>query len=125
MEEKKEVVSTIIGGDFNARTGEKKGSIETRERGEEGTGGGNNRRKRSKDGKMNREGREMVRFLEERGWGILNRSIKGDEEGEYTYTGGKKNTVIDYVIGNGEVREKIRMMRIGDRIESDYQSVEI
>lgn len=58
---------------------------------------------------MNREGREMVRFLEERGWGILNRSIKGDEKGEYTYTKGKENTVINYVIGNGEVREKIRM----------------
>lgn len=58
---------------------------------------------------MNREGREMVRCLEEKGWGILNRNIKGDEEGEYTYTGGKENTVIDYVIGNGEVREKIRM----------------
>lgn len=58
---------------------------------------------------MNREKRGMVRFLEERGWGILSRNIKGDEEEEYTYTGGKENTVIDYVIGNGEVREKIRM----------------
>lgn len=35
---------------------------------------------------MNREEREMVRFLEERGWGILNRNIKGDKEREYTYT---------------------------------------
>lgn len=125
MGEKEEVVSTIIGGDFNARTEKKGGSIETRERGEEGTGEGNNKRKRSKDGKMNREGKEMVRFLEEKGWGILNGSIKRDEEGEYTYTGEKENTAIDYVIGNGEVREKIRMMRIGDRIESDYQSVVI
>lgn len=51
MREKEEVVSTIIGGDFNARTGEKGGSIETRERREEGTGGGDNRRKRSRMGK--------------------------------------------------------------------------
>lgn len=67
----------------------------------------------------------MVRFLEERGWGILNGSTKGDEEGEYTYTRGKRNTVIDYVIGNEKVREKIRRMRIGDRIDSDHQPVEI
>lgn len=73
---------------------------------------------------MNRKRREMVRFLEKRGWGILNGSTKEDEEGEYTYTGRKKNTIIDYVIGN-EMKEKIRMMRIGDKIESDHQPVEV
>ncbi|KAL6254780.1 hypothetical protein P5V15_014110 [Pogonomyrmex californicus] len=30
------------------------------------------------------------------GWSILNGSIKGDEEGEWTYTGGIGGTVIDY-----------------------------
>lgn len=48
----------------------------------------------------------LVEFLEERGWGIFNGSIKGVERGEYTFTGGKENTVIDYIVGNEEVRKK-------------------
>lgn len=48
----------------------------------------------------------LVRFLKERGWGILNGCMDGDEEGEYTFTGGKENTVIDYVIGDEKVRER-------------------
>lgn len=45
----------------------------------------------------------LVEFLEEREWGIFNGSIKGVERGEYTFTGGKENTVIDYIIGNEDV----------------------
>lgn len=46
----------------------------------------------------------LVEFLEERGWGIFNGSIKGIEREEYTFTGGKENTAIDYIIGNEEKR---------------------
>jgi hypothetical protein len=35
-------------------------------------------------------GKTLVHFIEEREWGILNRSIKGDEDGEYTFTGGRE-----------------------------------
>lgn len=40
--------------------------------------------------KVNREKRLMVKFLEERGWKILNKDTERDEEGEYTYTEEKK-----------------------------------
>lgn len=32
----------------------------------------------------------LVEFLEERGWGIFNGSIKGVERGEYTFTEGRR-----------------------------------
>ncbi|XP_011868143.1 PREDICTED: uncharacterized protein LOC105562162, partial [Vollenhovia emeryi] len=111
----------IIGGDFNARTGENGGEIieERLEGKEEG------RKRRSKDKKVNREGRALIEFMEERGWGILNGGIKGDEEGEYTYTGGRGNTVIDYVIGDKETRDRVKRLVIGDKIDSDHHPVEI
>lgn len=74
---------TIIGGDFNARTGKEGGGIE-KEIGEKWEGRG----RRSKDGVINREGRMMVNFLEERGW-IYNGTIKGDEGGSLHSQGGK------------------------------------
>lgn len=61
----------------------------------------------------------------ELGWGILNGSIKGDEEGKFTFTGGRDNTVIDLVIGNKEVRERIGSLRIGDNIDSDHYPMEV
>lgn len=47
-------------------------------RGEEEEG----RRRKSKDEKMNKDGKVLVRFLKEREWGILNGCKDGDEEGE-------------------------------------------
>ncbi|XP_067209971.1 golgin subfamily A member 6-like protein 2 [Linepithema humile] len=51
--------------------------------------------------------------------------MEGDEKGEYTFTEGKGNTVIDYVTGNEEVRERIEKMEIGDEIDSDHQPVKV
>jgi hypothetical protein len=55
----------------------------------------------------------------------LNGSTKGDEMGEYTFIGGRGGTIIDYVLGNKEVRDKVERMYIGDRIDSDHQPVEV
>ncbi|XP_067208522.1 golgin subfamily A member 6-like protein 22 [Linepithema humile] len=123
--EKEMEVNTIIGGDFNARTGVEERGIEIGEEGEDGIGRGEGRRRKSKDKKINREGRVMVEFLEERGCGILNGCTEGEEEGEFTFTGGKGNTVIDYVIADEDTREKIKSLRIGDRIDSDHQPLEV
>lgn len=35
------------------------------------------------------------------------------------------DTVIDYVVGNGEVRDKVAYMRIGDRVDLDHQPMEV
>jgi len=84
------------------------------------------RRKRgSKDGKINKEGKKLLSFLEEKGWGILNGCMKGDEEGEYTFIGGKSNTIIDYILGDEEVREKVRKFRVGEEVDSDHHPVEV
>ncbi|XP_024878641.1 trichohyalin-like [Temnothorax curvispinosus] len=112
-EEGEKGVRTIIGGDFNARTGEEGGWEEEIERREE-------RGRKSKDKKINKEGRKLLEFIEERGCMILNGGTKGDEEGEYTYTGGRGETVIDYIIGDEEVREKVERLEVGERIDSDH-----
>lgn len=67
---------------------------------EKGRGG------RSKDVRCNREEWRLCEFLKELGWSILNGNVKGDEEGKWTYTGGRGNSVIDYILGNEETQEK-------------------
>lgn len=48
----------------------------------------------------------MIEFVEENGWSIFNGDMKGDEEGEYTFTGEKGCTVIDYAIEDSEERTR-------------------
>ncbi|XP_070157223.1 uncharacterized protein [Polyergus mexicanus] len=115
MEEREEEGRRIIiGSDFNARTG---GRVNLGEEEENG------KNRNSKDKKSNREGRRLVEVLEETGWSIINGNIKGDEKGEYTYTGGRGNTVIDYVLGNEGIWEKIERLKIGQDIDSDHHPV--
>lgn len=67
MEDKTERVKTIIGKKFNAKTGEEGGEVV------EGDGmEKNDRRRKSKDKRLDRESRIMMEFIEERGWRIYN-----------------------------------------------------
>ncbi|EZA52870.1 hypothetical protein X777_07989 [Ooceraea biroi] len=116
MEEEGGGGKTIIGGDFNARTGRKGG----RKLGEEE---GEGEERKSRDEKENNEGRELVEVIGERGWMIVNGGMEGDEEGEWTYTGGRGELVIDYVIVNEEGWERITRLEVGDKIDSDHHSV--
>jgi len=79
--------------------------------------------RKSKDGKVNGEGRRLVGGLERVGWGILNGAVEGDEEGEFTYTGGRGESVIDYVIGEEKVKNRVVRMEIGDSVESDHHPI--
>lgn len=65
----------------------------------------------------------MVECIERREWSILNGSVKGDEEGEYMYTGGREETAIDYVLEDGKIREKVKRLEIGEEVNSDHQPV--
>jgi len=120
IEEREEGVRGLIGGDFNVRTGREGGRI-----GEERDGGIEEEKRRSKDEKVNIEGRKLCNFVGELGWSILNGNVKSDEEGEWTYTGGRGGTVIDYVIGNEKTRERVVKMRVEDWVNSDHQPITV
>ncbi|KMQ83481.1 hypothetical protein RF55_19927, partial [Lasius niger] len=113
----KEEVKVMIGGDFNARTGEEGGRVsfeeEERDQGE----------RRSRDKKINKEGKMLIRELEEMGWSICNKNMKGDEKGEFTCTGSKGNTVINYILGNEETREKMEKLEAGEDVDSDHHPI--
>ena len=64
-------------------------------------------------------------MLAEVGWEILDGNIAGDEKGEYTYTAGRGETVIDYVLGDGNTRRGIERMEVGDKVESDHHPLVI
>lgn len=67
--------------------------------------------RKSRDEKVNKKGRMLMEFLEEKGWSIFNGVIKGGEEEEYT--GSRGNTVIDYMMEEEEVTERIDKLEIG------------
>lgn len=41
------------------------------------------------------------------------------------FTGGRSSSVIDYMVGEREVKKRIQAMRIGDKIDSDQYPIEI
>ncbi|XP_043604821.1 uncharacterized protein LOC122577561 [Bombus pyrosoma] len=103
----------IVGGDWNARTGEEGGQVNEDIEKEKD--------RRSKDKKINAEGRTLLRY--ERGWTIINGR---DEEGEeWAYIGERGNSVIDYVIGKQEATEEIFDVKVGKRTESDHMPLEV
>lgn len=57
--------------------------------------------------------------------GLLNGNKEDDDQGEWTFTGAKGSSVIDYAICNAETWEEIKSFRIRERLESDYQPLEI
>lgn len=84
-----------------------------------GREGGERKVGTTKDKRMNKEGRKLLKLLEEAGLVIWSGNVEGDQEGEFTYAGERGCSVID-VIGEEEEMRKIRRMEIGDRIESDH-----
>ncbi|KMQ93887.1 hypothetical protein RF55_5983 [Lasius niger] len=70
---------------------------------------------------VGKEERALVRLVEKTGWTILNGCTEGDEEGEYTEGRGK--SVIDYVLGDEEVRGRVINLEVRDNIDSDHHPV--
>lgn len=65
----------------------------------------------------------MVNFIENKGWVILNRLTNGDEEEEFTYVGARGNSIIDYVIVNEKMWDKVIEFRVENRVDSDHLPV--
>lgn len=81
--------------------------------------------RQSKDGKINSMGIKLIKFIEETGCSIFNGNTRGNEEGEYTFTGGKRCSVIDYVIEDKEMKKKIKRLRIENKVDMDHHPVEV
>lgn len=112
-----EYEAVIIGGDWNARIGNLNGySINENGECEE---------RKSKDTLINREGREMMKWIEEGSWNVLNGCNKGDKEGEWTYCGVQGRSVIDYILVDEKGKKYVEQMCVGDRPESDHFPVEV
>lgn len=93
LERQVEEECLVIGGDFNARI-ERKGEIVWNEGKEE------ERERESRDEIENREGKELLRVVEGKGWIFLNGNKEGDYKGEWTFERGKHRSVIDHGIAN-------------------------
>lgn len=109
----------ILGGDFNAKTGNRGGLREE----EEEIG----RRKactRPKNKIRNKEGNILIEGIEERGWMIVNGSLGEEGDWTHTYVDGGGASVIDYVITNEKAWEEVIGIREGNRTESDHLSLE-
>lgn len=50
----------------------------------------------------------------------MNWNINGDEKEELTYIGARGSSVIDYAIGNTEVRDKIDNLIVQERTKWDH-----
>ncbi|XP_018375712.1 PREDICTED: uncharacterized protein LOC108769306 [Trachymyrmex cornetzi] len=110
----------MIAGDFNARIGKEGGwnrqSIE-------GDGTKEEASRESKDKVVNKQGRDLMEVIEERGWMVMNGEKEGDEKGEWTYEKGGGRSVIDFGIVNWEAWERVRRFEVGCRGESDHQPI--
>ena len=127
LEKMKEVIREdnegrlVIAGDFNARIGEEGGWGElSMERGET-----SEKERESKDKMINKQGRDLMEVIEERGWMVLNGSKEGDEEGEWTYEKGGGKSVIDYGIVNWEAWKRVERFEVVCRVESDHLPIVI
>lgn len=103
----------MIRGDFNISLRELGGSgIEEEER-------------KSKDKIIGNGGRNLVNWLGEKGWNILNGRTEGDWKGEYTYVGARGSSVIDYVVVNEKTDNKVIEFKIDVRVDSDHMPMSV
>ncbi|KZC15032.1 hypothetical protein WN55_08624 [Dufourea novaeangliae] len=108
-EEQEGEYNILIAGDLNARIGREGGNVGWE---------GEIVERRSKDEVINEDGKKLLEIVRENGWQFLNGNKTGDEEGEYTYIGGRGATAIDYVVTNTGAWDRIKEMRVGERTES-------
>lgn len=76
--------------------------------------------RKSKDKTIRNGEYKLIRLIEEIGGYIMNGTVKGDKEGEFTYIGARGCIVIDYNRVNEYCNNKVKGFRIENRIESDY-----
>ncbi|XP_012283559.1 uncharacterized protein LOC105701413 [Orussus abietinus] len=116
-EEEEEEGRLIIGGDFNARIG-REGYLYDQETSEKD--GESALDRKSKDVIKN-AGDILLQLVEDRGWHFTNGNMPRDEDGEYTYVGSRRATVISYALLNTESRSVAKKCMVEHRVESNHQ----
>lgn len=86
-------------------------------------GMGRRKGRRHENRRMQKASSCLCGFLREYGWAILNGDTEGDEEGEWTYTGGRGESVIDYVVEDERTRKGIEKLRVKEKVDSDHQPI--
>lgn len=56
---------------------------------------------------------------------MLNGNKTGDERGEWTYMSKRGSFIIDYAIVNQDAWEETKTFKIGERVDTDHQLLEI
>lgn len=76
--------------------------------------------RKSKDKTIDSRGRKLLEMVENYGGIILNGRLQSDEEGEFTYCGGKGSTVIDYAICSLNFASYLNSFNVPSKIYSDH-----
>ncbi len=107
-------MKVVITGDFNAQTGSGGGVL---------TEQGELIVRKVKDKVQNREGDNLIEWVEEYGLGILNGGPLDSTEGEWTHVGHKGGSIFDYGIVNVEAREQIGRLYVEESDMSDHMPI--
>lgn len=78
--------------------------------------------RKSKNKVIGNGGKKLVNLIGEIGGYIMNGTINGDKEGEFTYIG---YTVIGYVIVNEICNDNVVGFKVDNRINSDHLPLEL
>lgn len=76
--------------------------------------------RKSRDRKVNKEGRKLLELCEDHGLIILNGRSEGDKEGEFTYISKVGCSVIDLGIVSLGIKDSIKDLEVGKQIFSDH-----
>ena len=77
----------------------------------------------SKDEKFNAEGKKLYELIEDSGGIILNGRTRGDSAGDFTFIGGRGNSIIDYIICSHSFLHLVEDMTVGSKPFSDHMPV--
>jgi hypothetical protein len=111
----------IIGGDFNARTGNEK-CLEV-EIGDPGFKRECEMKRNSKDIILNAEGKKLIDMCEMLDFTILNGTYGSDKNGDFTYVGSTGASVIDYILCSKNILPHIHDFYVDTRAESHHMPI--
>lgn len=79
----------------------------------------------SKDLKINTEGKKLFDLVEDIGGIILNGRTSSDKNGDFTFIGGRGNSVIDYIICSHSFLSFVENFSIGSKPYSDHMPLNL